>query len=190
MDKFQLAIDLIDAYNESDPNQVPHAGLTYSKETLYASRMTEMLSQFAPDASYPLQLAARAQHIGRWEIARSAFPEGRKGYLSWRNTLKSHHAEVCGRLLKQAGYSAEEIDRIQFLVQKKSLKKDVETQQLEDVICLVFLKYYAEDFAQKHPQEKVIEIMRKTWRKMSTRGQQAAHAMTLPTSIHNLLCEI
>ena len=61
------------------------------------------------------------------------------------------------------------------------IKKDEGTQTLEDVICLVFLEYYFEEFAAKHQDEKVINILRKTWKKMSPTGQ--AEAMKLNFSV-------
>ena len=50
------------------------------------------------------------------------------------------------------------------------MRSDAEAQTLEDVACLVFLRYYAENFAAKHPREKVFDILLKTQRKMSPRG--------------------
>jgi hypothetical protein len=102
----------------------------------------------------------------------------RKGYLLWRNQLKSMHAEIAGDILSKVGYDSETISTVQSLIQKKELKQNPETQTLEDVICLVFLQYYLEEFAQKKSEEKVIDILQKTWRKMSERGQ--AKALSLP----------
>lgn len=73
-----------------------------------------------------------------------------------------------------AGYDEQTIERVQTLLLKKGLKQDAEVQTLEDVICLVFLKYYLADFAEKHSEEKVADILQKTKRKMSARGLEAA----------------
>ena len=172
--RFQKAIQLFDELNSKDPNKEDFAGGTHAKELLYAQRMTERLQVFAPDASEALQLAARCQHICRWEIPRAAFPTGRKGYNQWRSTLRNFHAEKAATILKKVGYEETMIDKVQFLVLKKQLKRNKETQILEDVICLVFLEFYFTNFAAGHEEDKVIDILQKTWRKMSKEGQKAA----------------
>jgi len=183
--QFDKAIALFDELNRADPNQEIVEEKTYPKELLYAQRMTERLRVFAPDASEALQLAARCQHLCRWEIPRSTFPLGRKGYNQWRSTLRKLHAEKAGKVLTRVGYDQDLIERVQFLVLKKQLKKDQETQILEDVICLVFLEFYFAKFAEGHREEKVIDILQKTWRKMSKEGQQAAFDLPLtPRSVH------
>jgi hypothetical protein len=173
------AFHLFDAANAEDPNLEPDAaGQLVPKEVLYAQRMTTCLNRVAPDAPEAVQLAARCQHIRRWAIPRADFPLTRPGYHQWRNALKKYHAELAGQLLAQAGYEPETITRVQELVQKLRLKDDPEVQLLEDVICLVFLEYYFLPFAAQHPEEKVIEIVQKTWPKMTERGH--ALALQLP----------
>ena len=189
MDKFQQAIAQFDTLNGQDPNKEVVDGKVVPKELLYAQRMSDRLLQYAPTASEALQLAARCQHLCRWEIPRSTFPLGRKGYNQWRSKLKIFHADKAAEVLEQVGYDQETIDRVSFLVRKKQLKKDAETQLLEDVICLVFLAFYFEKFAAKHPKEKVIDILQKTWRKMSEQGQQAALDLPLPTETKALIGE-
>jgi hypothetical protein len=173
------AFRLFDAANSEDPNlEANEAGELVPKEVLYAQRMTDCLARVAPDAPEAVQLAARCQHIRRWSIPRADFPMTRPGYHQWRNTLKKYHAELAGQLLAQAGYEPQLITRVQELVQKLRLKDDPEVQLLEDVICLVFLEYYFLPFAAQHPEEKVIEIVKKTWPKMTERGH--ALALQLP----------
>jgi len=172
--KLHKAFQLFDAANTEDPNTEMFEGQTYPKELLYARRMTEQLNAFAPDASEALQLTARSQHICRWEIARDSFDMNREGYLRWRQELKKFHAKKAASILEKVGYSQELIRKVKFLLEKKQLKKNEETQTLEDVICLVFLAYYFEAFAAKHPEEKTIDILQKTWRKMSVKGHHAA----------------
>ncbi len=172
--RFETAIALIDKENSKDINTYPVSGLEYPKELLYSQRMTRTLLQFKPDASKALQIAARAQHICRWKIARDEYPMDRVGYLKWRETLKKMHAEITADILKQVGYDTIFVERITKIILKKLIKKNEESQALEDTICLVFLDYYFEAFAAKHPEEKVIDILQKTWVKMSEAGQQAA----------------
>ncbi len=177
--KLQQAFQLFDAANQEDPNLETFQGQSYPKELLYAKRMTEQLNTFAPDASEALQLTARCQHICRWEIARDSYEMNREGYLRWRQELKKFHAKKAASILEKVGYSEDTIKRVRFLLEKKQLKKNEETQTLEDVVCLVFLEYYFEPFAAKHPEEKTIDILQKTWRKMSDKGQDAALKLNL-----------
>ncbi|MFD2828253.1 DUF4202 domain-containing protein [Leeuwenhoekiella polynyae] len=178
MTKFQQAIKAIDKENSQDPNRELVEGKSYPKELLYSERMTRQLLLFEPKASKELQIAARAQHICRWKSPREDYPMDRIGYLKWREDLKKMHAKLTTNILEQSDFEKDFIDRVQFLIKKKLIKKDEETQTLEDVICLVFLQYYFEDFASKHKDEKVIDIIQKTWLKMSQRGQ--AEALKLP----------
>lgn len=178
--KLQDAFQRFDAANQQDPNTEIFQGKTYPKELLYAHRMTEQLNAFAPDASEALQLTARCQHICRWEIPRDSYEMNREGYLRWRQDLKKFHAQKAASILEKVGYSEETIKKVTFLLKKRQLKKDEETQTLEDVICLVFLAYYFEPFASKHPEAKTIDILQKTWRKMSEKGHKAA--LRLPLS--------
>jgi hypothetical protein len=165
-----------DAYHQKDPNQETFNGQLFPKELLYAQRMTEKLAKFAPHAEEAVKLAAHCQHIGRWEIPRGKYPMDKKGYLQWRNEEKLHHAKIAKRILSDCEYEQETIDQVEFLLLKKELRTNANTQLLEDVICLVFVEYYLEDFAAKHDDEKVVDILRKTIKKMSPVAiQQVAH---------------
>jgi hypothetical protein len=171
---FQKAIASIDAENAQDPNLELYQSESLPKELLYSNRMYEKLMDFYPNASEQLQISAKAQHICRWKIARESYPMDRVGYLKWREDLKKFHAQTTATILEKAGYSDDFIARVCFLIEKKLLKKDAETQLLEDVICLVFLEFYLEDFVQKHDKEKLKNIILKTWNKMSEKGHEQA----------------
>ncbi|MBK0368552.1 DUF4202 domain-containing protein [Flavobacterium agrisoli] len=171
---FQKASQWIDAENAQDPNIEIANGIEYPKELLYSNRMYERLLQFYPQASEAIQIASKAQHICRWKIDRSSYPMDRVGYLKWREELKKFHAKTTSEILEKAGYNDEFIARVCFLIEKKLLKKDAETQLLEDVICLVFLEFYLEPFVEKHDDEKLKNIIKKTWDKMSENGHAAA----------------
>ncbi|MEO0505343.1 MAG: DUF4202 domain-containing protein [Bacteroidota bacterium] len=186
-EKLAKAFELFDEANSHDPNRETWKGIEYPKEVLYALRMTETLNEFAPHASEALQLTARCQHICRWEIPRGNYEMNRVGYLKWRQDLKKFHAERAGALLKRVGYDDNLIEQVEFLLLKKQLKRSKETQTLEDVICLVFLKYYFEPFAKKHDAEKVVDILQKTWRKMSDDGHNAALQLPLSDSARELV---
>ena len=107
-------------------------------------------------------------------MPRDLYPMDRVGYLKWREELKKFHARTTAEILAEAGYDETFINRVSFLIEKKLLKKDAETQLMEDVICLVFLEYYLEPFVEKHDDEKLKNIILKTWNKMSDKGHQEA----------------
>lgn len=179
-EKFQEAIKLIDKANGNDPNIEIFDGEKFPKEVLYASRMVSVLSDFLPDASEALQIAVRCQHICRWESPRDSYEMNRTGYLLWRQDLKKFHAKKASEILTSVGYQEDVIEKVAFLLQKKQLKINEETQALEDVACLVFLEFYFEPFVLKYEEEKIIDIVQKTWKKMSEKGHEAA--LKLPFS--------
>ena len=189
---FEKAVALIDAANTEDPNEETADGKSWPKELLYSHRMSEMLERYAPDADDAMKLAVRAQHIQRWKSARSDYAEGRQGYLQWRTGLYKFHAETTGTLLKQAGYDEAFVERVQQAVGKRALKVNKDTQLLEDVTDLVFIEHYMLAFAQKHPEydeAKWLDIVRKTWKKMSQHAQQFAlsGSIELPKSLAPLI---
>ena len=185
--RFDDALARFDQANAEDPSHELIGDTPQPKELVYAQRMTAWLDRLAPDASEPLRLAARCQHIRRWVIARSEFPPGRDGYRRWRTTLAAYHAQTAGAILREAGYGDATVARVEALVRKVRLKADADTQTLEDVICLVFLEHYLPAFATKHDDAKLVDILRKTWRKMSERGRSAALELDLAPEIRTLV---
>lgn len=182
-ERYARAIALFDAANAEDPrmDQGPD-GKEVPYELLYSQRMTEMIDRFAPEASEAAKLAVRAQHIQRWKTPRDSYPMDRTGYLQWRTGLYKFHAETAGRLMKEAGYDDETIEQVKMAVGKKGLKVNPDTQLLEDIADLVFIEHYMLGFAGKKPdysEEKWLEIVRKTWQKMSS----AAHDFALAGKI-------
>ena len=184
---FDRAFELFDAYNSKDPKLTIIDGIEISESLIYAQRMTSKLLDFEPDATEVLQLAARSQHIGRWEKPRKEYPMDRKGYLQWRSQLKIYHAKLAATILEQSGYKQSTIQQVKDLLVKKQLKQNPETQALEDVICLVFLEFYFDDFANEHNEEKLINILRKTIAKMSPKGIEAALQLPLSEKAMNLI---
>jgi hypothetical protein len=183
INRLQTLFARIDEANQQDPN----IGLSsdnnmIAKEVLYSQRMQYRLKQFAPEANEALQIAAYSQHIQRWKIPRDHYPMDRAGYKRWRTDLGKFHAATTAEIMQQVGYNSTLIERVEYLLQKKGLKRDSDTQTLEDVICLVFLEYYLDDFAAKHDADKIVSIIQKTWAKMSTEGHAAA--LTLPLESH------
>ena len=174
MSRFDDAIRRFDEANAEDPNTELIGGQPIPKELIYGKRMSARLAAFAPDAPETVKLAARAQHIRRWEVPRDSYPEGRAGYLKWRTDLYKRHGDIAGEIMGDVGYDADTIDRVQTLLRKRGLKTDPDVQLMEDVICLVFLEHYFHDFAQKHTEEKLIPIVQKTWKKMTDKAHEAA----------------
>lgn len=172
-ERFNAAIALFDAANAEDPN----LDEGQPKELLYGRRMSEMIQRFAPDASEVAQLAVRAQHIKRWTVPRASYPMTKEGYFAWRTGLYKFHADTAGELMRQAGYDDAMIDQVKKAVGKRALKVNPDTQLLEDIADLVFIEYYMLPFAGAKPEydeEKWLEIIRKTWKKMSDAGRAFA----------------
>ena len=165
-ERFDKAIALFDAANAQDPNQ--DEGMP--RELLYAQRMTEMIGRFAPNATEVAQLAVRAQHIQRWMVPRSNYPLGKPGYFAWRTGLYKFHATSAGELLQQANYDDALIEQVKVAISKQGIKTNPDTQMLEDVTSLLFIERYLLGFAGQHAEyseEKWLDIIRKTWKKMS-----------------------
>ena len=186
-DRFEKAITTFDAYNLNDPHLEQIGGTLVSKEVLYAQRMSNRLDDFYPAALIHLKLAAHCQHIGRWEIPRESYPMDRKGYLQWRNVLKTHHANLAEQILRSCRYDEDTIEKVKGLLLKKGLHSNPDTQVLEDVICLVFIEHYLDDFAEKHEPPKVVDVLRKTLKKMSPRAIESANSIPVSERIKLLL---
>ena len=175
---YDKAVSLLDAANREDPNIEIVDGEEWPKELIYSHRMSDMLERYRPDVDDVARLAIRGQHIQRWKSPRDAYSMDRKGYHLWRTDLYKFHAETVADLMAQVGYDEESQERVKKAVGKKSIKKNVDTQLVEDVAGLVFIEHYMQAFAEKHPEyteEKWIDIIRKTWRKMS----EGAHEFAL-----------
>ena len=189
---YDKALALIDTANSEDPNQVNADGKDWPKELLYSERMTDMLQRYNADADDAMRLAIRSQHIERWKSPRNAYPMDRIGYLKWRKDLYGIQANTAAKLLVQAGYGDNVIDRVKNAVAKKNIKGNPDTQLLEDVTDLVFIEYYLLEFVAKHPDysnQKWIEIIQKTWHKMSDKAHEFAlsGAVRLPESLVPLI---
>jgi Domain of unknown function (DUF4202) len=180
MPALEATLAAIDAANAQDPRR---ADDSRAFESVYAERMSARLAALYPDASDLLKIAARAQHLRRWEIARDAYPEGRKGYNDWRRACRAHHATLAGEIMRAHGYDEAAIAHVGALIRKEQLKKDPESQALENVAAVVFLEHYFEDFLAKYAgyaDDKIVDILGKTLCKMSPKGHAAALALPLP----------
>jgi len=188
--RFDATIADIDAANAQDPRLAPVAGAARPREVVYSERMSECLSRLYPDASEPLRIAARAQHICRWQIPRKDYPLGREGYNAWRGACRNHHAALTSAIMRRHGYADDEIAQVVKIIRKEQLKRDPESQALENVVAVVFVQYYLDEFVAEHrdyDDARLADILRKTLRKMDATGHAAALALNLPAASLRLI---
>jgi hypothetical protein len=186
MPSLAATLGAIDAANAQDPRRVDG----HAFESLYAERMSARLAALYPEASDLLKIAARAQHLRRWEILRADYPEGRKGYNDWRRACRVHHAELVGEIMRANGYDEAAIAHVGALIRKEQLKKDPESQALENVAAVVFLEHYFDEFLAKYDgynDDKIVDILGKTLCKMSPKGHAAALALPLHERARSLV---
>jgi len=174
----------IDAANAADPTLEHDGDGERPAALLYGQRMSAELDRVFPQASDHLKIAARGQHIERWKMPRNSYPEGKPGYLAWRKAQGAYHGQRVAGLMAEAGYAAEDCSRVESMLRKEGLKRDDEVQMLEDVICLVFLRWYFADFAAGRDPQQIFGIVAKTARKMSAEGRaRVAAEFELPAEL-------
>lgn len=187
-DRLNRVLERIDQLNREDPNREPAGGVPQPRELLYAQWLTDWALRLQPQASEPLRIAARGQHVQRWTIPRERYPRNRQGYLRWREQLKAFHAKTVAGVMQEAGYPDGMIERVRRLILKKDLS-DPDTQTIEDALCLVFLEHQFEDLRRKTPDATMREVLRKTWKKMSGRGRTEALRLPLGEEARGLLSQ-
>ena len=188
--RYQAAIAEIDAANASDPRQVMVGGANRPREVVYAEQMSACLSQLYPSASEELRIAARAQHICRWQISRANYPLGRDGYNEWRARCREHHAALASEIMRRHGYPQTQIEHVAKIIRKEDLKRDDDSQALENVVGVVFAQHYLEEFAAAHQdygEDKIVGILRKTMRKMDAIGHDAVRALKLAPDLQRVV---
>jgi hypothetical protein len=182
MDKLSTAFKLFDDYNKKDPRVFEWGGVSYPQEYFFAVKLYDWVLKLEPEADEELLLASRCQHIGRWEMPRESYPDGRDAYLKWRKDLAQHHVNIADKLMSEAGYPDEFIERVNQILLKKRIKVDPDVQAMENALCLVFLEFQYEDFRKKYAEEpdKMVTILYKSLLKMDAKGH--AFALKLPFS--------
>ncbi|MCJ1303146.1 hypothetical protein MMC08_005953 [Hypocenomyce scalaris] len=185
--KYMSALNLIDEAHAQDPKKITINGKEVPYELHYARKMISYLDRRSPEASDVLRLAICAQHFRRWEIPRDSYPMGKQGYHAWRTYLKKRQAEMASHICLDCGYSEEEAARVASMIRKENMKKDEETQILEDVACLVFLDDQFEGFEKEHDDDKIVNILKKTWGKMSERGHELALEISMSDRAKHLV---
>ena len=185
--KYSSALKLIDEAHAHDPKKIIIAGNVVPYELHYAQKMSDYLEKRDPSAPDVLRLAIRAQHFRRWEIPRDSYPMNKQGYHAWRTCLKKRQAELASQICLDCGYSEEDATRVASMIRKENMKKDEETQVLEDVACLVFLDDQFEEFEKEHDEDKIVNILKKTWGKMSERGHELALEISMSDRAKHLV---
>ena len=185
-DRLQRVLARLDQLNGQDPNTEAVQGIARPRELVYAQRLTDWVLRLAPQAPETLRIAARGQHVQRWTIPRERYERNRRGYLRWREVLKAFHARTVTGLMEEAGYPAAMVEQVRRVILKKDLA-DPETQTIEDALCLVFLETQLADLRRKTPEEKMQEVLQKTWKKMSARAREEALRLPLDPEDRALL---
>lgn len=185
--RFQKTIAAFDALNAQDPNTVESNGQRVPKELHDAQAMTRWINTLYPEANEAVHLAARCQHLCRWEVPRSSYPEGRAGYHKWRTDLKKRHADKSEAILREHGYGDTMIQAVRTINLKEGIKSNPDVQQIEDALCLVFLECQFEGYLDQWEEDKIIRILQKTWAKMSERGHQAALGLEMSSRARALV---
>lgn len=181
------AFALLDAMHREDPLADADGPKDILASLDYHERVGRWVERLAPEASPALRLAARSQHVRRWAIPRDSYPMTRKGYRDWREALGRFHAGTAAEVLARVGYDARTVARVEQLLRKERLRTDPEARTLEDAACLVFLEVQLEDFSRRHSEEKLLHILRRTWKKMSPAGRSLALRLELPGAASALL---
>ena len=187
---FNAVLAAIDALNAADPRHDVVDGADVPREVVYAQRMSACLARLEPDASDVLRIAARGQHVRRWDIPRTSYPLGREGYNAWRTACREHHVVLTSGIMRQHGYADGEIAHVAKMIRKEDLKRDADSQALENVAAVVFVEHYLADFAAAHPDlgaDKLVSILRKTLRKMDDTGHAAIRLMQLSPPVQRLI---
>ena len=185
--RLREAFAILDGMHREDPS-ADSDGPTHILASLdYHERLGRWVERLAPRASAALRLAAHSQHVRRWAIPRDSYPMTRKGYRDWRDALGRFHARIAAEVLVRVGYDAQAVARVEQLLRKQRLRTDPEAQTLEDAACLVFLEVQLEDFSGQHSEEKLLHILRRTWKKMSPAARSLALQLELPEGAAGLL---
>ncbi|MCH7866429.1 MAG: DUF4202 domain-containing protein [Myxococcales bacterium] len=188
--RFERAVAEIDRVNADDPHQIEVRGVVRPKELGHADLASEWVARLDEQPSEALQLAARAHHLRRWSLPRNDYPEGRSGYLVWRQALKQQHADETAHILEACGYEASVIESVSRIILRKNLVQNPDAQTLEDALCLVFFETQLVELAGRLDPEKMRNVGIKTLRKMSSRGRALALELPLDPQYIELLREL
>jgi Domain of unknown function (DUF4202) len=188
-ERYDAAVAAIDAANQGDPTSVLVRGSMHPLAHAHGLLAAEWVSELHPDADETWLLAARAHHLRRWELPRNEYPTGRAGYLKWKRDQRKRHAHDVGELLTAVGYDQTTIERVQALVRRDNLASDAGSQAIEDAACLAFIETQLADVATKLDRAHLIDVLRKTAKKMTPLGVAAVARIPLGELERSLLAE-
>jgi hypothetical protein len=177
---FERTLAALDALHAEDPRRVEVAGESVPRELWHAGRMSAWLERLHDRPDELMRLAVRGQHLQRWQVPRSDYPEGRVGYLTWRRDQGQRAGETTAGLMREAGFDDAAAEAVQRMIRKQGLGRDPGAQAVEDCACLVFLENYFADFARQIDHDHLIRIVQMTWKKMSPKAHELA--LGLPMS--------
>ncbi|WFM71123.1 DUF4202 domain-containing protein [Halomonas sp. CKK8] len=179
----------LDALHAEDPRRVQVDGEPVPQELWHAGRMSAWLERLHEHPDELMRLAVRGQHLQRWQVPRTDYPEGRVGYLTWRRDQGQRAGETTERLMQEAGYTAEQAERVARMIRKQGLGRDPGAQAVEDCACLVFLENYFGDFSKQIDHDHLIRIVQMTWKKMSPRAHELALGLPMTAEARGLVEE-
>ena len=183
------AIEAIDAANAHDPTVVTVRGADHPLAQIHGVLAYEWVLHLHPDADDTWLLAARAHHLRRWELPRSGYDTGKAGYLRWKRDQRQRHARDIAVVLAEHGFDSATIERVQALVRRDNLAVDAGSQAVEDAACLAFVETQLADVATKLDRAHLIDVLRKTARKMTSAGAAAIALIPLAEAEQQLLAD-
>jgi len=186
-DSYDSAVAAIDAANAADPNTVSLGGAAEPLALVHGRLASDWVARLVDDPDEALLLAARAHHLRRWEVPRSSYPDGKGGYLRWRRDQKRRHATDVEAILVAAGYGPQVVSRTQQLIRRDGLGTDPDAQVVEDAACLVFIETQLAAMEQRLEHDHLLDVIRKTARKMSPAGLAAVGRIDLDVRARTLL---
>lgn len=183
---YESAVAVIDAANAADPNTVDVRGRQIPLALAHGQLAAEWVGQLLDAPDEAVLLAARAHHLRRWEVPRDSYPSGRPGYLRWRRDQKARHAADVAEILQASGYGPADIERVQRLIRREPVDG---AQIVEDAACLVFIETQLASVAARLDHEHIVDVIRKTARKMSAAGRGLVATIPLAEPERRLLAE-
>ncbi|MGJ7459086.1 DUF4202 domain-containing protein [Halomonas sp. MA07-2] len=179
----------LDALHAQDPRSVEVEGEPVPRELWHAWRMSAWLERLHERPDERMRLAVRGQHLQRWQVPRSDYPEGRVGYLTWRRDQGQRAGETTAGLMRAAGFDDEGAETVQRMIRKQGLGRDPGAQAVEDCACLVFLENYFADFSKQIDHDHLIRIVQMTWKKMSPKAHELALGLPMSDEARGLVEE-
>ena len=182
--RYDAAVAAIDVANAADPTAVDVRGQHVALALVHGRLAAEWIERLVDTPRETLLLAGRAHHLRRWEVPRDSYPPGRAGYLRWRRDQKVRHASEVAAILESCGYETSEIEDVQRLIRREPVDG---AQAVEDAACLVFIETQLASVAERMDHVLLVEVIRKTARKMSDRGLELVASIPLADAEESLL---